>query len=323
MTNITHRNIQTNGISMHIAEAGHGHPVILIHGFPELWYTWRHQLPALAQAGYHAVAPDLRGYGATERPDATQSYSTLTMAADIVGLLDALGAEKGVVVGHDIGAHVAWLVAELYPQRVSAVVALSVAWQPRPPLPPSQLVKRMAQGKFSMFQYFLQPGLAEAELEADVRRSLRLFLYSLSGDAPPELVSYLFTGKPAELKLLDDMHDFDSLPPWLTEADLDYYASTYQRTGFSGALNFYRNKDRDWTELGQKAIAPILQPTLFIGGTDDCSVKFSNLAPMTETLPNLREVVLLPGCGHWVQEERSEAVSTALIEFLQQELTEK
>ncbi len=225
MTNITHQQIHTNGITMHIAEAGNGPVVVLLHGFPEVWYAWRHQLPALAKAGYHAIAPDLRGYGETDIPDTIERYSTITMTEDIRGLLDALHAEKAVIIGHDIGAHIAWLFAELYPQRVSAVVGLSVAWHPRADIPPSQLVKRAARGKFSMFQYFLEPGLAESELETDIRDSLRRFLHSLSGDAPADLVSYLFTGKPAELKLLDGMQDFTTLPDWLTETDLNYYVS--------------------------------------------------------------------------------------------------
>jgi len=319
MTHITHQQLHTNGIKMHIAEAGNGHVVVLLHGFPELWYTWRHQLPALAKAGYHAVAPDLRGYGETDRPDAIDSYSTITMAEDIRGLLDALNAEKAVIVGHDIGAHVAWLFAELYPQRVSAVVGLSVAWHPRGSEPPSQVVKRAARGQFSMFQYFLEPGVAEAELETDIRASLRRFLYSLSGEAPADLVSYLFTGKPADLKLLDGMLDFTTLPAWLTETDLNYSVRAYQRTGFGGALNFYRNKDRDWQELGRKQIANVSQPTLFIGGERDCSVIFGNVLPMKTALPHLRKVVILPGCGHWVQEEQPKEVNTAILDFLQQE----
>ena len=319
MTNITHQQIQTNGITMHIAEAGNGHLVVLLHGFPEVWYAWRHQLPALAEAGYHAIAPDLRGYGETDIPDTIDSYSTITMTEDIRGLLNALNAEKAVIIGHDIGAHIAWLFAELYPQRVSAVVGLSVAWHPRADLPPSQLVKRAAHGKFSMFQYFLEPGLAESELETDIRDSLRRFLYSLSGDAPADLVSYLFTGKPAELKLLDEMQDFTTLPDWLTETDLNYYVRAYQRTGFGGALNFYRNKDRDWQELGRKQIANVSQPSLFIGGERDCSVIFGSVEPMKTALPNLRKLVILPSCGHWVQEERPKEVTTAIIDFLQQE----
>jgi pimeloyl-ACP methyl ester carboxylesterase len=319
MTNITYRHLQTNGITMHIAEAGNGPLVVLLHGFPELWYAWRHQLPALAKAGYHAVAPDLRGYGETDVPDTSESYGTLTMSEDIRGLLDALNAEKAAMIGHDIGAHLAWLFAELYPQSVSAVVALSVAWHPRAAVPPSQVVKQAARGQFSMFQYFLAPGVAEAELETDIRASLGRFLYSLSGDAPADLVSYLFTSKPADLKLLDGMHDFTTLPAWLTETDLTYYVRAYQRTGFGGTLNFYRNKDRDWQALGRKQIATVSQPPLFIGGERDCSVIFGSVMPMKTALPNLRKVVILPRCGHWVQEEQPQEVNTAILDFLQQE----
>lgn len=324
MSHITHRHVQSNGISVHIAEAGRGRGslVILLHGFPELWYSWRHQLPALADAGYHALAADLRGYGETDIPGAVESYSMLNMTADVIGLLDALETKTAVIVGHDWGARIAWRCAQLYPQRVSALVALSVPFSPRPPRPPTQMMKQASPDNFNFVLYFQEPGIAEAELEADVRRSLRRFFYALSGDAPPDLLPFLFTAKPKNTGVLDGMPDPPVPPAWLREADLDYYAQTFERTGFSGALNRYRNVDRDWEELAQAASATVSQPALFVGGERDSAVVFSSLAPMKTSVPNLQQTLLLPGCGHWVQQERPAEVNAAIINFLQRQSTQ-
>ena len=319
MSDVMHRRVRSNGINVHIAEAGQGPLVVLLHGFPELWYSWRHQLPALAEAGYHALAPDLRGYGETDVPEAAESYSMLNMTADVIGLLDAMGAEKTVIVGHDWGANIAWACAELYPQRVAAVVALSIPYKPRTPAPPTQMMKQWSRGSFSFQEYFEKPGVAEAELEADVRRSLRLFLYALSGDAPPDLVPYLFTGKPADARVLDGMPEPQALPAWLTEADLDYYTQAFARTGFRGALNRYRNIDRDWEELASVGVAGVKQPALFMGGERDTAVLFGSLDPMKASVPNLWKAELLPGCGHWVQQERPAEVNAEMIDFLRRE----
>jgi pimeloyl-ACP methyl ester carboxylesterase len=319
---ITHRRIQTNGIGMHIAEAGTGPLVVLVHGFPELWYSWRHQLSALAAAGYHAVAPDMRGYGETDAPEPVESYSLRNQVADIVGLLDALGADRAVLVGHDVGAGVTWACAELFPQRVAAHVTLGVPYGPRSPAPPVQASRAFTRDGFSFLDYFQTP-FAEAELGADPRRSIRLFFYALSGDAPPDLVPYLFTGKPANAGALDGMPEPARLPAWLTEADLDVYGQAYVRSGFRGALGGYRNMDRDWAELPEVGATGVSQPVLFIGGRRDSVTRFVGefIEPMEAAVPNLRKVVLLPGCGHWTQQERADDVNAELIDFLRREIT--
>lgn len=317
---ITHRYVPSNGMSMHIAEAGQGPLVVLLHGFPELWYSWRHQLPALAAAGYHAVAPDLRGYGETDAPPAVESYSLLTMTADVVGLLDAMQAETAVLVGHDWGAEIAWRCAQLSPQRIAAVVALSVPYSPRP-LIPTQRMKQASGNAFNLALYAQEPGVAEAELEADVRRTLRLFLYAYSGDAPPDLMPALFMARPASARALDGMPEPPGLPAWLAEADLDYYTQAFVRTGFRGALNRLRNIDRDWRdweELARVGEPSVEQPVLFMGGERDSAVRFGNVEAMRAALPKLRKVVLLPGCGHWVQQERAALVNAELIAFLRE-----
>jgi pimeloyl-ACP methyl ester carboxylesterase len=289
---------------------------VLVHGVPELWYSWRHQLPALAAAGYHAVAPDVRGYGDSDAPDSIEAYSMGNLTADVVGLLDDAGAEQAVLVGHDWGASTTWACAELFPDRISAVVALSVPYHPRPSIPPTQGLRQFNPDTFNFALYFQQPGVAEAELEPDVARSMRLFMYALSGDAPPDLVPYLFTQKPASQGVLDGMPDPDQLPPWLSQADLDVYVQAFSKTGFHGALGPYRNMDRDWADLPQVGTAGVNQPTLFIGGRRDSAVMFGSFDPMEAAVPNLRKIVLLPKCGHWTQQERPDEVNAELLDFL-------
>ncbi len=311
---ITHRTIQANGISMHLAEAGEGPLVLLLHGFPESWYSWRHQLPALAAAGYHAVAPDQRGYGRTDAPAAIEDYDMLHLTADAVGVLDALGEDTAVVVGHDWGSPVAWHCALLYPERFPAVAALSVPYMGRGPLPPLQMMRQVFANQFFYIIYFQTPGVAEAELEADVRRSLRVFLYTASGDL--EETGGNFWQKPPDAKFLDGLPEPKRLPPWLTEADLDYFAGEFARTGFRGPLNWYRNFDRNWELTPQLAAAKVQQPALFIAGEKDGVMRFTSVEPMKQLVPDMRKLVMLPGCGHWTQQERPAEVNAELIAFL-------
>ncbi len=243
MANITHRMVKTNGINIHIAEQGEGPVVLLLHGFPESWYSWRHQLPALAEAGYHAIAPDVRGYGQSDAPEAIEAYSMKQLTADAAGILDALDIESAVVVGHDWGAPMAWNSAFLYPDRFRAVVGMSVPFSQRGPMPPTQLFKQIFRDRFFYILYFQEPGVAEAELEADVRTFLRLFMHNASADGPQES---LMPNKKRDAKFLDGMEDPDELPSWLTSDDLDFYVGEFERTGLRGGLNRYRNMDRDW-----------------------------------------------------------------------------
>lgn len=316
---VTHRRVKTNGIEMHIAEAGSGPLVVLLHGFPELWYSWRHQLPAVADAGYHAVAPDLRGYGETDLPEAIDAYSMRNLTADVVGLLDAIGVERAVLVGHDWGGGIASACAELFPDRVAALVVMGT-YARRAPVPPTQMLSQFAQGKFNFALAFQQPGVGEAELDADPRRSMRLFMYALSGDAPPDLLTYLFTGKPADASILDGMPEPAALPAWLTEADLDVYARAFERSGFRGGLNWYRNMDRNWEELPQVGETGLEQPALFMGGTRDSQIRFGSFEATEAAAAKLRKIVLLPRCGHWTQQERPDEVNAELIDFLRREI---
>ena len=315
-----HRVVKTNGIDMHIAEQGQGPLVVLCHGFPELGYSWRHQLPALAEAGFRAVAPDQRGYGGTDRPEPIEAYNILQLAGDIVGLVHALGEERAVIVGHDWGAPVAWHCALLRPDIFQAVVLLSVPYSPRSwgGTRPTDAMKKMAGDKWFYILYFQEPGRVESELELNVRETLSKFLYSASGDPPREKRwSFLF-GK--DQRFIDTGHLPDRLPAWLTERDLDVFAREFQRTGFRGGVNWYRNIDRNWELTPFLSGAKIRQPSLFIAGERDGVITMSRPAfdNLEASMPNLKQKVLIPGAGHWVQQERPKEVNDLLIRFLRE-----
>jgi pimeloyl-ACP methyl ester carboxylesterase len=318
MAGIHHRVVETNGLRMHIAEQGEGPLVILCHGFPECWYSWRHQVPALAAAGYHVVAPDQRGYGQTDRPEPIEAYHILHLTADIVGLVHALGQERAIIVGHDWGAAVAWHCALLRPDLFTSVVLLSVPYIQRSwsdPRPTEAM--RLMVGEQQFYQlYFQEPGKAEVELEADVRTSLATFLYSASGDAPPERRWRFLFGKTE--RFIDSGTVPETLPSWLTEQDLDVFTEAFRHSGFRGGLNWYRNLDRMWELTHCLCGAQLRQPSLFIAGALDAVITMYRSAfdAMEDTVPNLRQKVLLPDAGHWIQQERPAEVNRLLVEFL-------
>jgi epoxide hydrolase A/B len=285
--------VHANGIDIHLAEAGDGPPVILLHGFPELWYSWRHQLAPLAAEGYHAIAPDVRGYGETTAPAAPEAYGMRGLVADVTGLLDALGAPTATLVGHDWGAQIVWACAQLDPERFPAIVAMSVPYQARSPVPLTQQLRQWAGGRLNWLLYFQTPGVADAELAADPRRSIRRIMYALSGNAPADLAIRLLTELPADARLLDSIPEPDQLPAWLSEADLSYYAEQFAHTGFTGALNRYRNVDRDWHELPELGVTTVAQPVLFITGELDTATRLGSLDARRAQMPNLREPVVL------------------------------
>jgi pimeloyl-ACP methyl ester carboxylesterase len=323
MTQIQHRTVETNGIRMHIAEQGSGPVVLLCHGFPESWYSWRHQLSALAEAGFHAVAPDMRGYGQTDRPEAIDQYTLLHLIGDMVGLLDALGAKSAVIAGHDWGAPVAWHAALLRPDRFRAVIGLSVPYRPRSPLRPTTVMPQTDDALFYQL-YFQEPGVAEAELQRDVRATMRRLAYSGSGDVPrldttfasPDAVGMV----PRRGGFLSRTVEPSTLPAWLTDADIDFYASEFARTGFRCGLNWYRNIDRNWELLAPFAGAQVTVPALYVAGDRDLVVAFRGMDQLIPNLsrfvPNLRATVMLPGCGHWTQQERPKEVNAAMLDFL-------
>lgn len=317
MAEIRHRSIATNGINMHIAEAGSGPLVVLCHGFPESWYSWRHQLSALADAGYHVVAPDQRGYGATEAPDAPDAYTQFHLVGDIVGLVKALGEERAVIVGHDWGAPVAWNAALWRPDIFRAVAALSVPLSDRAPTAPTIAMQQTFGDNFFYILYFQTPGVAEHELQHDVRATLRRFLFGASGDAPDNLVVRMANPLTKRAYFLEQLPDTDVLPGWLTEADLDYFVGEFTRAGFRGGLSWYRNMDRTWQLSGAFQGLKLNQPALFISGDRDLIRMNPNYeSQMRAVATNLRDVVSIPGVGHWTQQEAPEVTNNALLAFL-------
>jgi pimeloyl-ACP methyl ester carboxylesterase len=318
MPEVTHRMIETNGIRLHVAEQGEGPLVILCHGFPECWYSWRHQLAALAKAGFRAVAPDLRGYGRSDRPEEVEKYTILHDIGDMVGLVDALGAQQAVIAGHDIGATIAWQAALLRPDRFRAVTALSPPFRSRGfggAVPPTTLMPRNEDAVF--YQLFLQTPEAEAALGRDLRRTFRSQFYSLSGDRLPSADGGAFTAGMVPRKGRA-FADPTSLPAWVTESDIDVYVAELTRSGFRGPLGWYRNIDRSWELLASFAGAAVTIPALYIAGDRDFVADvFSQFIPKQSAMvPKLRPAITLPGCGHWTEQERAPEVSAAMIDFL-------
>jgi pimeloyl-ACP methyl ester carboxylesterase len=320
MPEVTHRMIETNGIRLHVAEQGEGPLVILCHGFPECWYSWRHQLGALAKAGFRAVAPDLRGYGRSDRPEEVEKYTILHDIGDIVGLVDALGAKQAVIAGHEVGAAIAWQAALLRPDRFRAAIALSPPFRSRgfgDLGPPTTLMPRTENAVF--YQLFLQNPAAEAGLGRDLRLTFRYQFYTLSGDRPP---SAGVGGLPPGMmpRKGSFMTDPPSLPAWVTESDIDVYVKEYARSGFHGPLAWWRNIDRGWELMAPFAGTAVTVPALYMAGDRDfvAAVFSQDIAKQSALVPKLRPPVMLPGCGHWTQQERAAEVSAAMIDFLRQ-----
>ncbi|WP_432991989.1 alpha/beta fold hydrolase [Dactylosporangium sp. CA-233914] len=291
------RQISTNGIELRVVEHGTGQLVVLCHGFPELGFSWRHQVFALAAAGYRTLTPDLRGYGGSSRPDAPTAYDLRTIGADLVGLLDAAGVDDAVFVGHDWGANVVWHLALQHPERVRAVAGLSVPPAPRPPHPPMQVLRSRFGEDFYMC-WFQDPAVAEPVFERSVRASLSLDGWPVTG------------GPQAWLSMASRR------PPWLTDRELDVFVKTFETTGFTGGLNYYRNIDRNWAQSGELAGLTIDQPSLFLTGSQDPVRSFMPATRISDMLTDLRANIVVDGAGHWIQQERPSEVNHALTGFL-------
>jgi pimeloyl-ACP methyl ester carboxylesterase len=318
MEQITHRFIETNGIRMHIAERGKGPLVVFTHGFPELWYSWRYQLVALARTGFHAVAPDQRGYGQTDRPEPIAAYDIFQLTGDIVGLVNALGEDRAVIIGHDWGSVVAYHCALFRPDLFPAVALLSVPFLPRVggKIPPTEIMKKIYGEEIFYQVYFQEPGKAEADMEDDIRRTMLSTLFSLSGSASPEK-RWRYVYHKSE-RLLDTYLLPEKPPEWLAEKDITYFVHEFQRTGFRGGLNWYRNMDRNWALTPFLEGAKLRQPTLFLAGDLDPVIRMYRkpVESLEMSVPHLKGKVILPGVGHWVNQERPEEVNRLLVEFL-------
>ncbi|MFM9607367.1 alpha/beta fold hydrolase [Streptomyces niveiscabiei] len=317
LADTVHRLVPSPAGRTHLVEQGEGPLVLLVHGFPESWYSWRHQLPALAAAGYRAVAIDARGYGRSSRPAAVDAYRMLDLVADNVAVVEALGERSATIVGHDWGASIAAASALVRPDVFRAVGLLSVPYTPPGGPRPSETFARMGGAEEFYVSYFQEPGRAEAEIEPDVRGWLAGFYAALSADTMPGPggPDPHFVGPGGRLR---DRFPAGRLPAWLGEGELDVYAEEFERTGMTGALNRYRNMDRDWQDLAGFAGAPLPQPSLFLGGGLDASTTWlaDAIAAYPTTLPGLTACHVLDGCGHFVQQERPRETNRILTDWL-------
>lgn len=311
-----HRVPTAPGVELDVYEAGSGErTVVLLHGFPELAYSWRHQLPFLAENGFRVLAPDQRGYGRSSQSSDIAAYSVENLAADVVGVLDHFGVESATVIGHDWGAPVAWHTGLRHPGRVHAVGSLSVPHGRRANRPPLESMRELAGPDHVFYiDYFQEPGVAEAELSADVRAFLLGFLWCISGDAPPD---ERFRPIPRGGRFIDSVTVPAALPSWLTAEDLDVYTEAFSASGFTGGLNWYRNVNRNWEESADLAEATVQQPALFVTGSRDPARNPAAIERLGDVVPNLLVNEVLPGCGHWTQQERPDEVNRLLLSFLE------
>lgn len=317
---VSFRTIQSNGISMRVAEAGESGPLLLLaHGWPESWYNWRHQITYFSNAGYRVVAPDMRGYGKTDSPENPEDFDIVTLAADMVGILDAYGEETAIMVGHDWGSIVAWQTVLLHPDRFSALIAMSVPYGGRPAVSPMVSWRENYGDNFFYILYHNEAGgVAEAEYDSD----------------PVGLLSslYLSPGAPRQAPLITDKKSSAGgwigrlglpmgLPDWLKQEDLDYVVSQFEESGFRGGMNYYRNFHRNWEITEHLQDAKVEVPTLFIAGTDDSVIAHATEGQlngaMSKIATDFRGVVLIPGIGHWLQQEAPDETNKAMMDFLQ------
>jgi len=315
------RTIDVGELRLRVAVEGQGPLVLMVHGFPESWYSWRHQMAPVAEAGFTAAAIDVRGYGGSDKPSEVADYAMQHMVADVAGAIETLSpGAPAVIVGHDWGAPIVWNSALIRPDRVRAVAALSVPYGGVPQRSLREIYEQVftSRGRFFYQHYFQAVGVAEAELEADPRATIRRFYYAISGDAPDGTwPSDKVVGDP----LLHRLPDPDPFPAWLTEADLDYYEGEFRRSGFFGPLSRYRNHDADFAWLQQFKGRKIEQPALFVGGERDLVLSMFGrgadfVTPMKAEVPDLRGWDVLPGCGHWTQQERPREVNERLVAWL-------
>jgi pimeloyl-ACP methyl ester carboxylesterase len=311
---VTERLIGTNGVRLRTLEAGHrGDPlVVLAHGFPELAFSWRHQLPVLAAAGYHVLAPDQRGYGESSRPDAVEEYDLVALTGDLVGLLDDVGAERAIFVGHDWGSIVTWHMPLLHPQRVCAVAGLSGPPVPRARRPPTQSWRKRYGDNFFYLLYFQEPGVADAELARDPSTTMRRVLAGVppNGEQAPAIL------RPGPASYVERLPEPQSLPAWLSQSELDYYTAQFTRSGFTGALNWYRNFDRNWELTADTPATTITVPSLFIVGSNDPVLQFTPTDRYAEVVSGPYRQLIIDGAGHYIQQERPAEVNAALLEWL-------
>lgn len=311
---VTERVIGTNGVHLRTLEAGRpGDPlVVLAHGFPDLGYSWRHQMPALAAAGYHVLAPDQRGYGGSSRPEAVDDYDIAALTGDLIGLLDHAGAERAAFVGHDWGSIVTWNMPMLYPDRVAAVAGLGGPPVPRSRKPPTTVWRNIFGDRFFYILYFQEPGVAEADLERDPATTMRRALAAQPN--PGELAAAM--QRPGPEGYVERLPEPECLPAWLSRDELAYYIAEFSRTGFTGALNWYRCFDRNWELTATTPATTITVPSLSIVGAEDPVLSFTRTDRYAEVVSGPYRELIIDGAGHWIQHERPDEVNHALLDLL-------
>ena len=308
------RYVERDGVRLKVFHHGQGPLVLLLHGFPELGYSWRHQFEPLARAGYTVAAPDQRGFGGSSCPPEVEAYALDELAADAAAIIEVFGDQPAVVIGHDWGAPVAWHAALRYPETVRAVGSLSVPHARRAATAPLEGMRAAAGPDYIFYvDYFQQEGLAESEFEADIRSSLLGFMWSISGDAPRE---ERFQPIRRGARFIDSITTPKDLPAWLSEADLQVYVEAFEQTGFRGGLNWYRNVHRNWERSSDLAGAVVSQPAMFVTGSRDPARGPAAMERLREVVTDLRVFEVLEGCGHWTQQERPEDVTRLMLEFL-------
>ena len=311
------RRVATNGIELHLVEAGpeDGKPVVLCHGFPELAYSWRHQLPALADAGYRVLAPDQRGYGESDKPAPIEDYDIHHLTGDLLGLLDDIGADDAVFVGHDWGSMVVGQMALLHPERVRGVVAMSVPLVARGPVSPITLMRNLFGDSFFYILYFQEPGVADADLGADPGETMTRMLAGLQvrSEDPADVAGL---AAPDGRGFVDRLPEAKGLPDWLSREELDHYIEVFSRTGFTGGINWYRNFDRNWETTPELDGVHVTMPSTFITGTLDPVNLMSPAAVMDGHVLDHRGNTFVDGAGHWVQQQAPDEVNAALLAFL-------
>ena len=324
MKDICFEIIKTNGINTRIASMGEGPLVIFCHGWPESWYSYRHQLPTVAEAGFRAVAYDVRGYGESDKPHEISDYTMKLLTTDVIGIVRALGYDKAITIGHDWGGPIALNTAALYPETITATGTLSVPYMPRSPMPILDLWKEIYKDRFFYQLYFQKEGVAEKEFENDLERALRLTYTNSDGRGMAKSIEKSGSGlnphKGIDATFLEGMEDFKELPEWLTQEDIDYFVSQFQISGLRGPLNRYRAQNIDWEELSSLP-DQIEQPAFFItGNLDPVNFFVPSQKSLTERIKsNYKNLLIaeeLEGIGHWTQQEAPEKVNSIILSFL-------
>ena len=309
--------VRNGAIELNVAVSGSGPLIVCVHGFPELWYSWRHQIAHFAARGFRVAALDVRGYGGSSKPKEIAAYTLRQLASDVAAVIDRLGNGPAILFGHDWGAPIVWHTALLHPDRIRAVAGLSVPFRPRGPVSFIDAVRSIYKGRFFYQIYFQQEGVAEAELEADVTRALRKMYFALAGEAPS---NKWLESKSPEAKPLDGLVDPQPFPGWMTESDLAVYADAFRAGGFRGPLNRYRAQDLDFTDLAELGGRGIAQPSAFIAGDRDPVRAFipgmDLYAEPGIACADFRGSTILPGIGHWVQQEAPNETNAALEAFV-------